>query len=412
MSGIVAIIGRRAIDDGRKMLEAIDHRGPAIKGFAEIGNCVVGQNYLAADINGPYEKQSVPVALAQPTLRVLGFDGQIGNRLAMVRSMNMAQGAFEEERLVLELYSRFGTSMFDYLGDAVFAFLIVDEQKGILAGRDLLGIKTLFYTKKDGTIYLASEIKALLAVNDEVHEFPAGHYMDGDGNFTAFAALPQQPPAQLHTDEQQCMTHIRQTIVQSVSDRIDFKSKTGSLLSGGIDSSVIAMLASRLYKEKFGSVAQLPTFALGVGESNDIINARLVSQHIDSQHHELIVDLDQVIDALDRTIYYLESFDPSLVRSAVSNYLISRYAHGQGIEVLLSGEGGDEVFCGYMYLKNLALEEQFKGQIDCLKFLHNNASLRLESHESVQSNQSRRPVDFRRPAQLRPCHGPGIEAEA
>ncbi|MEJ2116591.1 MAG: asparagine synthase-related protein [Alphaproteobacteria bacterium] len=112
-----------------------------------------------------------------------------------------------------------------------------------------------------------------------------------------------------------------------------------------------------------------------------------MADHIDSQHHELIVDLDQVLEALDQTIYYLESFDPSLVRSAVANYLISKHAKKQGIEILLSGEGGDEVFCGYMYLKKLALEEQFKGQIDCLKFLHNNASLRLDHMN--QCNQVR-----------------------
>jgi asparagine synthase (glutamine-hydrolysing) len=120
------------------------------------------------------------------------------------------------------------------------------------------------------------------------------------------------------------------------------------------------------------------TFALGVGESEDIKNARLMADHINSEHHELIVDLDQILETLPDVIYYLESFDPSLVRSAVANYLISRYAKEMGIEILLSGEGGDEIFCGYQYLKRFPADELFARQMECLGFLHNNASLRLD----------------------------------
>ncbi len=100
--------------------------------------------------------------------------------------------------------------------------------------------------------------------------------------------------------------------------------------------------------------------------------------HINSDHHELIVDLDQILAVLPEVIWCLESFDPSLVRSSVSNYLISKYAKEQGIEVLLSGEGGDEVFCGYLYLKDFPAEELFAKQMECIGFLHNNASLRLD----------------------------------
>ena len=159
---------------------------------------------------------------------------------------------------------------------------------------------------------------------------------------------------------------------------MDFNVPTGSLLSGGIDSSVIAGLASAAYKEKFGNEQRLKTFALGVGESEDIRCARLMADHIDSDHHELIVDLDQILAVLPEVIRCLESFDPSLVRSSVSNYLISKYAKEQKIDVLLSGEGGDEVFCGYLYLKEFPLEELFARQMECIGFLHNNASLRLD----------------------------------
>ncbi|MBW2642901.1 MAG: asparagine synthetase B, partial [Deltaproteobacteria bacterium] len=171
---------------------------------------------------------------------------------------------------------------------------------------------------------------------------------------------------------------IRDIIQRSFHNRIDFNVPTGSLLSGGIDSSVIAWLASEAYMNKFGNDACLKTFALGVGESEDIKCARLMADHINSDHHELIVDLDQILAVLPEVIRCLESFDPSLVRSSVSNYLISQYAKEKGIEVLLSGEGGDEVFCGYLYLKEFPIEELFTRQMECIGFLHNNASLRLD----------------------------------
>jgi asparagine synthase (glutamine-hydrolysing) len=103
-----------------------------------------------------------------------------------------------------------------------------------------------------------------------------------------------------------------------------------------------------------------------------------MASHLDSEHYELIVGLEELIEALPQVIYYLESFDPSLVRSSVSNYLISRHAKEQGIQVLLSGEGGDEVFCGYKYLGHCTTEDLFAKQMECIGFLHNNASLRLD----------------------------------
>jgi asparagine synthase (glutamine-hydrolysing) len=171
---------------------------------------------------------------------------------------------------------------------------------------------------------------------------------------------------------------IRSIILRSFENRVSFISPTGCLLSGGIDSSVVAWLASEAYRKKFGTNTRLKTFALGVGESEDIQYARMMAEHIKSDHHELMVDLNQILEVLPDVIYYLESFDPSLVRSAVSNFLISRYAKEKGIEVLLSGEGGDEIFCGYRYLQDFPPEELFARQMECLGFLHNNAVLRLD----------------------------------
>ena len=168
------------------MLATIRHRGPDIFGVAEISPAVCGQNYLPADLNGSYENQPVPVVATQPSLKMVVYVGQIGNCSRLCRQFDIPSSPFQEEHLLLELYTRYDTDMFSHLGEAVFAFAIIDENKSILAARDLSGEKTLFYVKKDNVIYLGSETLSLLTISDEVYEFPAGHYMDQDGEFTSF----------------------------------------------------------------------------------------------------------------------------------------------------------------------------------------------------------------------------------
>jgi asparagine synthase (glutamine-hydrolysing) len=339
---------------------------------------MMAQNYLKADcpMANP-DRDKVPVTSSGNGVWQICYDGQMGNQKELAKAHGLSNGPFQEERLVLHLHQEHGSNMCEYLDDAIFAFVISNGDE-IFAARDLLGIKTLFYGRRDNTLYLATELKSLAAVTDDIHEFPPGHYMDSGGSFSRFAELPKAPPEVLHSDLGQMIKDIRDIIQRSLRSRVDFTVPTAGLLSGGMDSSVINYLASALHREKFGKDARLKTFAMGVGESEDIRSARVLADHINSDHHELIVDLEQVVEVLPEVIYYLESFDPSLVRSSVSNFLISKYAREHGIDLLLSGEGGDEIFCGYLYLKDFPPEELFVHQMECIGFLHNNASLRLD----------------------------------
>jgi len=385
MSGFVVACGEPRLEELQRMFKKISHRGPYAAGIWDKGRIMMAQNYLKADLRGnPVPSNQVPVSHPADGHLRLCYDGQIGMHPQTEQADQLHDGPFEEERLLLHLYELHGASVVQYLDDAVFAFVISDG-RDIFAARDLLGIKTLFFGWKDNTLYLTSELKSLIEVTDDVYEFPPGHYMDSTGRLIRFAELPSVPPERLHADQARMIEDIRAIIKESIRSRVDFAVPTAGLLSGGMDSSVISYLAGDLYKEKFGSDARLKTFAIGVGESSDIQNARIIAQHIDSDHRELIVDLDQVLEVLPEVIYYLESFDPSLVRSSVSNFLISRYAKQHGYEVLLSGEGGDEIFCGYLYLKDCAPEELFARQMECLGFLHNNASLRLDRMNQCHS---------------------------
>lgn len=384
MSGLVIAYGKPDHDDVNSMFQKISHRGPDVSGMFENNGIIMAQNYLEADAASAPGDINIPVSSPwNPDLRIC-YDGQMGNWDELTRSYGIPDGPFREERLLLELYRRFDTDMLRYLNDAIFAFVISDGNR-FFAARDLLGIKTLFFGWKNQILYLASELKSIVEVTEDVHEFPPGHYMDRRGLLTPFAQLPEAPPDILHTDLNKITEDIRTKIRQSLLSRVDFRFSTGSLLSGGIDSSVIAMLASEAYKEKYGKNARLKTFVLGVGESTDIYNARVMAGHIDSDHHEVMMDLNQALAVLPEVIYYLESFDPSLVRSSISNFLISRFAKEQGVQVLLSGEGGDEVFCGYTYLKDFPLGELFARQMECIGFLHNNASLRLDHMNQCNS---------------------------
>jgi asparagine synthase (glutamine-hydrolysing) len=377
MAGFVVGIGDVQPEELVRMRDRIRHRGPDYHGVQTFRAGCLSQSYHRADLGAVSAPPAIPVTDPAGPQTGIAYDGQIGNWQELAARFDVADGALREERLLLQLYRQNPSEVLGLLDDAVFAFVIVDGDY-FLAARDLLGIKTLFYGRRNGRLYLASELKSLTGVADEIYEFPPGHFMDSGGQPQPFAVLPETPPQRYETDPATAAAEVRRIIMESFDNRVDFRFKTGSLLSGGIDSSVVAALAAQALRSRFGPETRLKTFAFGVGESEDIIGARQVARHIGSEHHEKIVDLEEMLEVLPTVIYYLESFDPSLVRSAVSNYMVSRHAAQMGVEVLLSGEGGDEVFCGYTYLKSLPLEQLYTHQVACLKFLHNNAALRLD----------------------------------
>lgn len=379
MSGFVVAFGNPDERKVRSMAALISHRGDFASDLFLKEEVVMIQHYLKADGSAALGDDEIPVASDWDKNLRICYDGQMGNGNDLPTTECLS-----EEHVVLECYKLSGESMFTHLADTTFAFVISDGTR-LFAARDLLGIKTLFYGRQGDTLYLASELKSITEVTREVFEFPAGHYMTEDGTFVQYAELPQAPDTFPDKSVAEMTAAIRDIIAESVLSRIDFSLPTGSLLSGGIDSSVICALASELYKKRFGQEAKLKTFCLGVGESEDVRCARIMAEHIGTDHQELIVDLDTLLAALPEVIYHLEHFDPSLVRSSVANFLVSKMAKEAGIKVLLSGEGGDEVFCGYNHMKSLPPDQLYAAQLEILGFLHNNASLRLDRMNQCHS---------------------------
>ena len=215
--------------------------------------------------------------------------------------------------------------------------------------------------KNADTIYFSTELKSLIQITSDVYEFPPGHYMDNSGQLKKFGKLPALATGNMENEK---IDNIAQTLVNIVEEsfyrRIDLKYKIGCLLSGGLDSSIISSIFNKFNIKNNGRGARIKTFSVGVGENEDLKYARLMSKYINSEHYEVKAIASEIINILPRVIYYLESFDPSLVRSSVSNFLVARYARSQGIQILLSGEGGDELFGGYTHFKDSSKKNIFK----------------------------------------------------
>lgn len=238
--------------------------------------------------------------------------------------------------------------------------------------RDELGVAPLYLAlDNEGSIFFASEVKALLPFTDDISEMPPGHTFSAGGLKQHFDL---QQPNQLISDPREIAIELRTLLSAAVKKRI--KSDTiGSWLSGGLDSSTIAALA-RPY------VKTLHTFAGGLKDAPDLKFAKEVAAHIGSDHHEVIITPESMINILPDVIYQLESFDALLVRSSIINLSVA-YAASEHVNDVFSGEGGDELFAGYEYLKSMPLTKLDEELIDITGRLHNTALQRVDRSASA-----------------------------
>jgi asparagine synthase (glutamine-hydrolysing) len=244
---------------------------------------------------------------------------------------------------------------------------------GLFMARDPLGICPLYYGRTDeGVLCFASEVKALLDVAQTVREVPPGTWYDGEQGFTTFAGVEQRPPSRQEPDE--VAPGLRLRLERAVSQRVDDR-EMGCWLSGGLDSSAMAALARP-------HVDRLHTFSGGLDGAPDLEYARQVVDFLDTEHHEIIVTLDDLLSALPEVIYHLESFDALLVRSSITNYLVARRA-ADCVGAVFSGEGADELFGGYAYLKELDPAQIHDELVDITHRLHNTALQRVDRSASA-----------------------------
>jgi len=248
------------------------------------------------------------------------------------------------------------------------------NSRGIVLKRDPIGAAPLYYGWTEaGEFCFASEVKALLLATTDIHELPPGCQFDGQ-KLEPYYSLQVQEPTQDNAEA--VVATLRKKLEQSVEKSIA-AGCNGSWLSGGIDSSVMAALARPRVKKLF-------TFAAGLPGAPDLESARIMAEHIKSEHHEIVVQLDEILGVLPEVIYYLESFDALLVRSSILNFLVARFA-SHFVPAVFSGEGGDELFAGYDYLKEIPLKSLPTELVDIIGRLHNTALQRVDRSASAHA---------------------------
>lgn len=244
--------------------------------------------------------------------------------------------------ILLPLYREYGVKMFEKL-DAEFALILYDgETDKLIAARDPIGIRPLFYGYRAGGIVFASEAKNLVGLCDKITPFPPGHYYDGE-KFVCYRDITKIQKF-CYDDLDTVCTNIREKLVAGIQKRLDSDAPVGFLLSGGLDSSLVCSVAQKL------SDKPIKTFAIGMsGDAIDLKYARETADFIGSEHTEVIITKDDVISAIEPVVALLGTFDITTIRASIGMYLVCKYIHeNTDIRVLLTGEISDELF-GYKY---------------------------------------------------------------
>jgi len=370
---------KQALDMSRKLR----HRGPDWSGIYVNDNAIITHERLAiVDI----ENGSQPLYSSDNKL-VLSVNGEIYNHKELEADLEIEYKFLTKSdcEVILALYREKGVSFLNEL-NGIFAFILYDNETGhYFIARDHIGIVPL-YTGHDehGNFYVASEMKALTDYCKSVEEFPPGHYLSSkDNKVIQYYDRPWVDYEHVKDNETN-RKDLKHALEEAVHRQLMSDVPYGVLLSGGLDSSLIASIAKKYAARRIETNdladawwPQLHTFAIGLQESPDLKAAAKVASFIGSVHHELHYTIQEGLDALREVIYHLETYDVTTVRASTPMYLMARKIRAMGVKMVLSGEGADEVFGGYLYFHKAPNAEQFHvetvrkisrlHQFDCLR---------------------------------------------
>ena len=402
MCGFVAILkvkgdARQAREKALKMSRKIRHRGPDWSGVYSSEKAVLAHERLAI---------VDPLSGGQPLYssdgkKVLAVNGEIYNHQE-IRRLFAGQYEFQtgsDCEVILALYERYGTDFIDKL-NGIFSFVLYDSTTDdYLIARDPIGVIPLYIGHdKDGTVYAASELKALEGQCEEYKPFPPGHYlcsMDVTANSPLTTVNCQLPTVNFHrwyerdwmqydgmqwatSDRKEAVQMVKEGLMAAVKRQLMSDVPYGVLLSGGLDSSVVSAIA-KLYAAKRIETndkhdawwPQLHSFAVGLKGAPDLAKAQEVAKHIGTVHHEVNYTVQEGLDAIRDVIYYTETYDVTTVRASTPMYLLARVIRSMGIKMVLSGEGADEIFGGYLYFHKAPDAKAFHEEtVRKLKKLH------------------------------------------
>ncbi|MDH3785830.1 MAG: asparagine synthase B [Acidobacteriota bacterium] len=341
------------------------HRGPDWSGIYADDHAILAHERLAiVDV----EHGAQP--LKSPDGRcILAVNGEIYNHRQL--TADLAQPYEFQTRsdceVILALWQEHGPAFLNRL-NGIFAFALYDRKtQRYFIARDPIGVMPLYMGHDaDGNFFVASEMKAILDVCKTVSEFPPGHYLDSDtGQMTRY-----YEPAWRDYDAVRGVAaepaKIREALTAAVERQLMCDVPYGVLLSGGLDSSLLSAIAHRFYKTRIENDGrseawwpQLHSFAIGLEGSSDLPAARAAANAIGTLHHEFVYTVQEGLDAISDVIHQIETFDITTVRASTPMYLLARRIKAMGIKMVLTGEGSDEIFGGYLYFHKAPDAEEF-----------------------------------------------------
>ncbi len=388
MCGIVCALDLKQSSDLLRsqvleMSKKVRHRGPDWNGI----HC--GKNVLLA-----HERLAIvdPASGNQPIYSddknlILAANGEIYNHqdLRAQLGSNYAFQTNSDCEIILALYKEKGVNFIDDL-NGIFGFVLYDEVNDeYLIARDHMGIIPLYMGwDKHGTFYISSELKALEGVCNKIEIFPPGHFMSSKDNKLVRWYDRDWMNFDYVKDNNTSIDDLQIALENAVHRQLMSDVPYGVLLSGGLDSSITSALAKKYSKNRIESndvksawYPQLHSFAVGLKGSPDLIAAQKVADHIDSIHHEITFTVQEGLDAIRDVIYHLETYDVTTIRASTPMYLMARVIKSMGIKMVLSGEGADEIFGGYLYFHKAPDSKEFHEetvrkldklyQYDCLR---------------------------------------------
>jgi asparagine synthase (glutamine-hydrolysing) len=346
MCGILAIIGKGKDEQLVKQLsKRMSHRGPDESDIhiTENGHILSHERLSIIDLHSGKQ----PIKGTNSAYMV--HNGEIYNHQEL-RDGILKDHTFKtksDSEVIIHLYEEFKYD-FLHLLDGDFAFVVVDGDD-FIAGRDPLGVKPLYYGMDErGRTYFASEMKPIADQCKAFSTFPPGHYYTPKTGFVKYYK-PEYEDYTKATKELD-LAEIRDALTEATRKRLMSDVPIGVLLSGGLDSSLTSSIAARLLKEKG---KELHSFSIGLdADAPDAKAARKVAEFLGTKHHEIHFTIQQGIEILDKLIWHLETYDVTSIRASTPMYFLSKAITDMGVKVVLSGEGADEIFGGYLYFRN------------------------------------------------------------
>ena len=386
------------------MIKKVRHRGPDWSGIYTSQNAILAHERLAiVDI----KSGSQPILSLDKNL-ILAVNGEIYNHLSIRndKSIKYDYQTNSDCEVILSLYKN---KSIDFLNDinGIFSFIIYDKNNNsILVARDPIGVIPLYMgSDKNGNLLFASEMKCLVGICNDIKEFPPGTCMNEKLKYPVKYYTKSWMSYNNVSENKTIVKNIKKSLEDSVKRQLMSDVPFGVLLSGGLDSSIIASIVKKFSKKRIESNnkndawwPQIHTFAIGLKNSPDLIASKKVSEYLKTIHHEIVFTIQEGIDSINDVIYYLETYDVTTVRASTPMYLMARYIKSMGIKMVLSGEGADEIFGGYLYFHKAPNAEEFhKETIRKINKLHLYDCLRANKSLAAWGVEGRVPfldVDF------------------